>query len=162
MFQKIKRAVYVRIIWRSYAFSTPFDESNTVPVEHIVVTGVPAEPIAKYAQKFGMDLVVLGSPENELTEEDFGTSTVLQMISKVKCPVLCLPSIKTSAISLSDSTSRARSTREFRKITESGHHSTLAFRMLSPVRIAEKGLSWPGNQAWRIVSTGQSASAATR
>jgi hypothetical protein len=34
------------------------------------------------------DLVVLGSLENELAEEDFA---VLQVISKVKCPVLCLP-----------------------------------------------------------------------
>jgi hypothetical protein len=38
--------------------------------------------------------VVLGSPENELAEEDFATSTVLQVISKVKCPVLCLPFVK--------------------------------------------------------------------
>ena len=35
--------------------------------------------------------MVLGSLENELAEEDFATSTVLQVISKVKCPVLCLP-----------------------------------------------------------------------
>lgn len=72
-------------------FLVPFNESNTVPVEHVVVAGAPAELIAKYAEKFGADLVVLGSPENELTEEDFCTSTVLQVISKVKCPVLCLP-----------------------------------------------------------------------
>jgi hypothetical protein len=38
--------------------------------------------------------VVLGSPENELAEEDFATSTVLQVISKVKCPVLCLPLVE--------------------------------------------------------------------
>ncbi len=72
-------------------FLTPFTELNTVPVEHIVVAGVPAELIAEYAQKFGTDLVVLGSPEKELTEHDLRTSTVLQVISKVKCPVLCLP-----------------------------------------------------------------------
>lgn len=71
---------------------------NTVPVEHIVVAGVPAELIAKYAQRFGVDLVVLGSPEKELTEEDFGTSTVLQVISKVKCPVLCLPFVPNAAL----------------------------------------------------------------
>jgi nucleotide-binding universal stress UspA family protein len=49
--------------------------------------------IPEYAQRFGVDLVVLGSPENELTEEDFHKSTVLQVISKVMCPVLCLPVI---------------------------------------------------------------------
>jgi len=72
-------------------FLAPFNESHTVPVEHIVATGVAAESIAQYARKFAVDLVVLGSPENELSEEDFSTSTVLQVISKVKCPVLCLP-----------------------------------------------------------------------
>jgi nucleotide-binding universal stress UspA family protein len=79
-------------------FLTPFNESNTVPVEHIVVAGVPAESIAEYARKFGTDLVVLGAPENELSEEDLRTSTVLQVISKVKCPVLCLPSVQNSTI----------------------------------------------------------------
>jgi nucleotide-binding universal stress UspA family protein len=77
-------------------FLVPFDESNTVSVEQFVVAGVPAELIAEYAQKFGTDLVVLGSPENELTEEDFRTSTVLQVIARVKCPVLCLPFIPKS------------------------------------------------------------------
>jgi nucleotide-binding universal stress UspA family protein len=77
-------------------FLAPFNESHTVPVEHIVVAGAPAELIAEYARKFGTDLVVLGSPENELTEEDFHTSTVLQVISKVKCPVLCLPFVTNS------------------------------------------------------------------
>ena len=79
-------------------FLAPFNESNTVPVEHIVVAGIPAESIAEYARKFGTDLVVLGAPENELGEEDLRTSTVLQVISKVKCPVLCLPSVQNSTI----------------------------------------------------------------
>lgn len=38
------------------------------------------------------DLVVLGSPENELSAEDFILSTVLQVISRVACPMLCVPS----------------------------------------------------------------------
>jgi nucleotide-binding universal stress UspA family protein len=74
-------------------FLAPFNESHTVPVEHIVVPGKASEVISEYAQRFGVDLVVLGSPENELTEEDFHKSTVLQVISKVMCPVLCLPVI---------------------------------------------------------------------
>jgi nucleotide-binding universal stress UspA family protein len=69
-------------------FLAPFNESHTVPVEHIVASGSAGKVIAEYAEKFGADLVVLGSPENELAEEDFA---VLQVISKVKCPVLCLP-----------------------------------------------------------------------
>ena len=69
-------------------FVAPFNESHTVPVEHIVASGPAGKVIAEYAEKFGADLVVLGSLENELAEEDFA---VLQVISKVKCPVLCLP-----------------------------------------------------------------------
>jgi nucleotide-binding universal stress UspA family protein len=72
-------------------FLAPFNESHTVPVEHIVDSGSAGKLIAEYAERFGADLVVLGSPENELAEENFATSTVLQVISKVKCPVLCLP-----------------------------------------------------------------------
>ena len=75
-------------------FLAPFNESHTVPVEHIVAWGSAGKVIAEYAEKFATDLVVLGSPENELAEEDFATSTVLQVISKVKCPVLCLPFVK--------------------------------------------------------------------
>jgi nucleotide-binding universal stress UspA family protein len=75
-------------------FLAPFNESHTVPVEHIVASGSAGKVIAEYAEKFAADLVVLGSPENELAEEDFATSTVLQVISKVKCPVLCLPLVK--------------------------------------------------------------------
>jgi nucleotide-binding universal stress UspA family protein len=75
-------------------FLAPVNESHTVPVEHIVSSGSAGKVIAEYAEKFAVDLVVLGSPENELAEEDFATSTVLQVISKVKCPVLCLPFAK--------------------------------------------------------------------
>jgi nucleotide-binding universal stress UspA family protein len=75
-------------------FLAPFNESHTVPVEHIVASGSAGKVIADYAEKFAADLVVLGSPENELAEEDFATSTVLQVISKVKCPVLCSPFVK--------------------------------------------------------------------
>ena len=75
-------------------FLAPFNESHTVPVEHIVASGSAGKVIAEYTEKFAADLVVLGSPENELAEEDFATSTVLQVISKVKCPVLCLPFVQ--------------------------------------------------------------------
>ena len=77
-------------------FLAPFNESHTVPVEHFVVSGDPGEVIAEFANKFGVSLVVIGSPENELSEEDFNKSTVLQVVSKVRCPVLCLPFVHDS------------------------------------------------------------------
>lgn len=73
-------------------FLAPFNESHTVPVEHVVTTGDPGKVIAQHARKFSADLVVLGSPVDELTEEDSSTSTVLHVVSKVDCPVLCVPS----------------------------------------------------------------------
>ncbi len=72
-------------------FLAPLNESHTVPVEHIVEAGNAADLIYQYAEKFAVDLLVLGCPTRELAEEDFHSSTVLQVISKVSCPVLCLP-----------------------------------------------------------------------
>jgi nucleotide-binding universal stress UspA family protein len=72
-------------------FLAPLNESHTVPVEHIVEVGDAADLIHQYAEKFAVDLLVLGSPTRVLTEEDFHSSTVLQVISRVRCPVLCLP-----------------------------------------------------------------------
>jgi nucleotide-binding universal stress UspA family protein len=73
-------------------FLAPFNESHTVPIEHLVITGDPGKVIADHANKFQADLVILGSPADELTEEDFCSSTVLRVVSKVNCPVLCVPS----------------------------------------------------------------------
>lgn len=72
-------------------FLAPFNESHTVPVEHFIVTGEPGEVIGKYARESHADLVVLGSPSRVLTEKDMPSSTVLQVISNVSCPVLCIP-----------------------------------------------------------------------
>jgi nucleotide-binding universal stress UspA family protein len=72
-------------------FLAPPNESGTVPVKQIVEVGNAADLIYQYAEKFAADLLVLGSPTRELAEEDFHSSTVLQVISKVRCPVLCLP-----------------------------------------------------------------------
>jgi nucleotide-binding universal stress UspA family protein len=72
-------------------FLAPFNESHTVPVEHIVDAGNAADLIDRYAQKFAVDLLLVGSPERELAEQDFHLSTILQVISRVHCPVLCLP-----------------------------------------------------------------------
>jgi nucleotide-binding universal stress UspA family protein len=79
-------------------FLAPFNESHSVPVEHLVVGGDTGTKIAEFVEKYGVDLVVLGSPLNELSEEDMPTSTVLQVISKVGCPVLCVPHIPVAAV----------------------------------------------------------------
>jgi nucleotide-binding universal stress UspA family protein len=73
-------------------YLAPMNEPHTVPVEHIVRCGEPGEVIAQQAGFFAADLVVLGSPLNELKEDAMQTSTVLQVISNVRCPVLCVPS----------------------------------------------------------------------
>ena len=72
-------------------FMAPFNESHTVPVEHHVISGNAGEIIPEYARKFDVDLIVLGSPTNELAAEDEAMSTVLQVIANVSCPVLCVP-----------------------------------------------------------------------
>lgn len=73
-------------------FLAPFNEQHTVPVEHIVDCGEAAELIIREAEKMEADLVVLGAPIEELQEKDFASSTVLKVISEVRCPVICVPS----------------------------------------------------------------------
>jgi nucleotide-binding universal stress UspA family protein len=71
-------------------FLASLNESHTVRLENVVEVGNAADLICRYAQKFAVDLLVLGSPTRELAEGDFHSNTVLQVISKVRCPVLCL------------------------------------------------------------------------
>jgi nucleotide-binding universal stress UspA family protein len=75
-------------------YLAPMNESHTVPVEHIVRSGEPGEVIAEQAGIFAADLVVLGAPLNDLQDEHLRTSTVIQVISNVRCPVLCVPSVQ--------------------------------------------------------------------
>src|ERR1700733_3418305 len=86
--ERVAESAHGREWLRSLA---PPNESGTVPVEHIVEIGNAADLIYQYAEKFAVDLLVLGSPTRELAEEDFHSSTFLQVISKVRCPVLRLP-----------------------------------------------------------------------
>ena len=79
-------------------FLAPFNESHTVPVEHIVTAGEAGQVIAEQADRLHADLIVLGSPIDELRDEDFETSTVLQVISNVSCPVLCVPSARDASV----------------------------------------------------------------
>jgi nucleotide-binding universal stress UspA family protein len=75
-------------------YLAPFNESHTVPVEHVVIAGEAGRVIAEQADRMHADLVVLGAPTDELQDEDFATSTVLQVVSNVSCPVLCVPSTR--------------------------------------------------------------------
>jgi nucleotide-binding universal stress UspA family protein len=79
-------------------FLAPFNESHTVPVEHVVAAGEAGEVIAEHADRLHADLVVLGSPIDERDDEEFETSTVLQVISNVSCPVLCVPSARDASV----------------------------------------------------------------
>jgi nucleotide-binding universal stress UspA family protein len=73
-------------------FLAPMNESHTVCVEHIVTSGEAGPVIVDFTLTRQVDLVVLGSPATMLSEQDLETSTVLQVISGVHCPVLCIPS----------------------------------------------------------------------
>jgi nucleotide-binding universal stress UspA family protein len=90
-----EREHYIEVL----RFLAPMNESHTVPVEHVVASGEPGEVIAAQAGAFSADLVVLGSPLSELGDEAMESSTVLQVISNVRCPVLCVPSAEDPALS---------------------------------------------------------------
>jgi len=72
-------------------FLAPFNESHTIPVDHVVTGGEPAEEIVKAAQHLGPDLVVLGAPSPEHQEHDLEHSTVARVVAAVRCPVLIVP-----------------------------------------------------------------------
>lgn len=76
----------------------PFNESHTVPVEHVLRFGDSAALIAKQARSIHADLVVLGAPASQLSEEDFPSSTILQVVSQVSCPVLCVPAARSASL----------------------------------------------------------------
>ena len=79
-------------------FLAPFDESHSVPVEHVVAgNGDTGELISAYGERFSADLIVLGSPASELSSEELSSSTILEVISQAPCPVLCIPAIETAS-----------------------------------------------------------------
>lgn len=79
-------------------YLAPINESHTVPVEYVVTAGEAGRAIAEQADRMHADLVVLGAPADELQDEEFATSTVLQVVSNVSCPVLCVPSIHNASV----------------------------------------------------------------
>lgn len=77
-------------------FLAPFNESHTLPVDHMVKHGEAAQLICAEAKRIHADLVVIGAPGEEFAEQDLSGSTVLQVITGVNCPVLCVPSTLTA------------------------------------------------------------------
>ncbi len=72
-------------------FLAPFNESHTVPVEHLVSSGPAGKVITEAALALNPDLIVLGAPDRELSVYEIPSSTVLQVIGHASCPVLLVP-----------------------------------------------------------------------
>jgi nucleotide-binding universal stress UspA family protein len=69
----------------------PFNESHTLPVEHLVVSGVVTTAIASLAQRVHPDLLVLGAPSLGVDSNHLDDSTVYRAIVESHCPVLLVP-----------------------------------------------------------------------
>lgn len=69
----------------------PFNESHTLPVEHVVASGVVTADIASVAQRVHPDLLVLGAPRVAIDSGDLDDSTVYHAILESRCPVLLVP-----------------------------------------------------------------------
>jgi nucleotide-binding universal stress UspA family protein len=70
----------------------PFNESHTLPVEHLVASGEVTEAIASLAEKMHPDLLVLGAPAIGIDSSHLDNSTVYHVIAESRCPVLLVPS----------------------------------------------------------------------
>ena len=69
----------------------PFNESHTLPVEHLVTPGVVTAAIASVAQRVHPDLLVLGAPTVGIDSGHLDDSTVYRTIVESHCPVLLVP-----------------------------------------------------------------------
>ena len=58
-------------------------------VQKVVVKGMPADEIVKYANESGVDMIVMGTFNKAGMDFLFG-STVEKVMRKVNCPVLCV------------------------------------------------------------------------
>jgi nucleotide-binding universal stress UspA family protein len=69
----------------------PFNESHTLPVEHVVASVVVTAAIASVAQRVHPDLLVLGAPIVGIDSGHLDDSTVYHAIVESYCPVLLVP-----------------------------------------------------------------------
>jgi nucleotide-binding universal stress UspA family protein len=72
-------------------FLAPFNESHTIPVDHVVTGGDPVATIIEANARLQPDLIVLGAPSPEHQEHDLEQSTVARVIAAVSTPVLIVP-----------------------------------------------------------------------
>jgi nucleotide-binding universal stress UspA family protein len=79
----------------------PESGSRRVSVEHVTALGEPGEIVPKQAGFFRADLIILGSPSRESLGAGCQASTALQVISNVRCPVLCVPADQDSVLTTS-------------------------------------------------------------
>ena len=71
----------------------PFNESHTLPVEHLVTSEVVTAAIAAVAQRVHPDLLVLGAPTVGIDSGHLDDSTVYRAIAESHCPVLLVPPV---------------------------------------------------------------------
>ncbi len=69
----------------------PFNESHTLPVEHLVTSGELTTAIASVAQRVHPDLLILGAPPVAIESGHLDDSTVYRAIIESHCPVLLVP-----------------------------------------------------------------------
>jgi nucleotide-binding universal stress UspA family protein len=69
----------------------PFNESHTLPVEHLVASGAVTTAIASVARRVHPDLLVLGGPHVAIDSGHLDSSTVYHAIIESHCPVLLVP-----------------------------------------------------------------------
>jgi nucleotide-binding universal stress UspA family protein len=69
----------------------PFNESHTLPVEHLVASGAVTTAIASVARRVHPDLLVLGAPPVAIHSGHLDNSTIYHAIIESHCPVLLVP-----------------------------------------------------------------------
>lgn len=69
----------------------PFNESHTLPVEHLVVSGEVTAALAALVERVHPDLLVLGAPGVGVDSDHLEDSTVYRAIVQSHCPVLLVP-----------------------------------------------------------------------
>jgi len=69
----------------------PFNESHTLPVDHLVTSGPLSAAIASVAQRVYPDLLILGAPPVAIDSGHLDNSTVYRAIIESHCPVLLVP-----------------------------------------------------------------------
>ena len=69
----------------------PFNQSHTLPTEHLVVAGEVTVALVSLAKKMNPDLLVLGAPAIGIDSGQLDDSTVYHAITESRCPVLLVP-----------------------------------------------------------------------